>query len=290
MKYCDKSECQDGWVFDSVDQKMVKCPYCAEIRNMQLKTGVSTDEGTVSLSEQLGFRRIFTGLEVDGGQIFGEYTWKHLDTDVKQALIESIRAQTSSLAAGRKPSTSVLIYLGSKADIELTGYLYLALAYKGGLSVHPFINPYRLRKAKLNDEEYDKLINADVVLATFSPSIREDAYQIEDLVRTRSLEGKATFVLLSDGVGLNSLIQRFCSFEGYNLNQPLYMGIPNLTKGDDDEAKVRRVNKAITNGNKYLSTNTPEITLEEIAKNSNIPKMTVEEIYGSDSRKRMRKW
>lgn len=261
MKLCTSSMCSDGLVFDTTVSRMVECPLCAEIRQKKILEGVSTSEGAVvSLSEQLGFRRVFSRLAFDLKQVLGS-TYDELPKESQTDLHTSLENMVTALSAGRVPKTSCLVYLGSNADVELLGYLLLGSAYKAGLVAHPFVTPFRLQAIKRNPDEYADLMRSDVVVVTFSPSIREDGYLIEDLVRQRAYEGKATYIILSDGVGLNGLIARMCSDDGMSARQCLYFGIPNLVK--DEVARIRKVNKAIRNSNKALGIRTPEVELEE---------------------------
>ena len=267
MKRCTNEHCTDGKIFDVATFQFEDCPFCLEIKQKEIENGVYTEDGKVlGLSEILGFRRIFSRLVLEPSKLFGDYAYTHMDKSSVDPMVDSLNAILSSLSNGGSPKASILCYLGSKGDVEYLGYLLLAVAYKSNLSVHPLVTPFTLRGIKQKYEEYKELIDTEVVVATFTPSIKEDSYLIEDLIKERAYRGKATFVVLSDGIGLNSLIQRLCSFEGYSSHQPLYMGIPYNPKKDTDEKKLARINKAIKNGNSYLKTNTPLLELEDIQK------------------------
>lgn len=260
MKLCSSPLCSGGLVFDDKAKKMVTCPLCAELRQDAVLRGVSTEEAVVSLSEQLGFRRVFSRLVFDLKQVIGS-TFEDISAQSRKDLQTTIEGLVTSVSSGNIPKTSFLVYLGSQADVELLGYLILGSAYKAGLVAHPFVTPFRLQKIKRSLEDYENLLKSDVVVVTCSPSLREDGYLIEDLVRQRAYEGKATYVILSDGVGLNGLITRLCSDNGISARQCLYVGIPNLSA--DEVTRTKRVNSAIRNSNKVLGISIPEVELEE---------------------------
>ena len=262
MKLCTSSECADGLVFDSIEQKMVACPLCAELRESQVLQGVSTEDGTkLGLSEKLGLRRVFSRLSVDLTQVLGDLTSKSLDSEQCAALETAIQSLVGSLSLAKKPKTSVLFYLGVRADVELLAFWILGSAYKAGLSVHPFVTPYRLQGIKQKREDYENLMLSDIVVVAYSPSMREDGYLVEDFVRQRAFEGKSTYVILTDGSQINNVLQRLGSENGFSARQYLYIGVPK--KVSTEEEKVSRTNQVIRNSNKVLNLNMPEVSLEE---------------------------
>lgn len=249
-------------MFDYTVMKMVDCPLCSVIRSSQVVEGAVSDDGKqLGLSEKLGLRRVFSRLALDLEGILGSTVYGELDTDFRSALEKTTTDLLGSLSKGIRPRTSLLFYLGSKADIELLAFLILGSAYKAGLVTHEFVTAFRLRGIRDNREAYVNLVMSDVVVVAYSPSIREDAFLVEDLVRQRAYEGRATYVLLNDGTGVNSVIQKLCSDDGVSARQCLYVGIPQLDKSE--EGRVRRVNRAIRNANDLLGLRTPELVLEE---------------------------
>jgi hypothetical protein len=273
MKLCTSSECSDGLVFDTVQQKMVSCPLCAELREEHVLKGVSTEDGSkLGLSEKLGLRRVFSRLSVDLTQVLGSLTSTSLDKDQYDALESAIQSLVGSLSLSKKPKTSVLFYLGVRADVELLAFWILGSAYKAGLSVHPFVTPFRLQGIRQKREEYENLMLSDVVVIAYSPSIREDGYLVEDFVRQRAFEGKSTYVILTDGSQINNVLQRLGSENGYSNRQYLYIGVPRQVSTEED--KVRRTNKVISNSNAVLNLKMPEVSLEEleVAKGKNVQK------------------
>lgn len=260
MKLCSSPSCTNGYVFDQEVMKLVECPLCSELRAERLSQGIEDDGVVKSVSEVLGFRRIFSGLSLDLEDVLTTTVYNELDVEVRDAMREILQKVISSLSSSQYPETSMLFYLGSKADIELFSYYLLGSAYKAGMVTHPFVTPPRLRSIKQSLSQYDDLLKADVVVATYSPAIREDGYLMEDLLKQRAFEGKSTYLVLTDGAGINSLISRLCSEDGYSRRTCLYVGIPNLS-GSDEVARVKRVNRAIRNSNKLLKTKTPEVEL-----------------------------
>lgn len=273
MKLCTSTECSDGLVFDTKQQKMVSCPLCAELREAQVLKGVSLEDGSkLGLSEKLGLRRVFSRLNVDLSQVLGELVSSSLDTEQYTALETAIQSLVGSLSLAKKPKTSVLFYLGVRADVELLAFWILGSAYKAGLSVHPFVTPFRLQGIRQKREEYENLMLSDVVVIAYSPSIREDGYLVEDFVRQRAFEGKSTYVILTDGSQINNVLQRLGSENGYSNRQYLYIGVPRQVSTEED--KVRRTNKVISNSNAILNLKMPEVSLEEleVAKGKNVQK------------------
>lgn len=273
MKLCTSTECSDGLVFDTKQQKMVSCPLCAELREAQVLKGVSSEDGSkLGLSEKLGLRRVFSRLNVDLSQVLGELVSSSLDTEQYTALETVIQSLVGSLSLAKKPKTSVLFYLGVRADVELLAFWILGSAYKAGLSVHPFVTPFRLQGIRQKREEYENLMLSDVVVIAYSPSIREDGYLVEDFVRQRAFEGKSTYVILTDGSQINNVLQRLGSENGYSNRQYLYIGVPRQVSTEED--KVRRTNKVISNSNAILNLKMPEVSLEEleVAKGKNVQK------------------
>lgn len=273
MKLCTSTECSDGLVFDTEQQKMVSCPLCAELRESQVLKGVSSEDGSkLGLSEKLGLRRVFSRLNVDLSQVLGELVSSSLDTEQYTALETAIQSLVGSLSLAKKPKTSVLFYLGVRADVELLAFWILGSAYKAGLSVHPFVTPFRLQGIRQKREEYENLMLSDVVVIAYSPSIREDGYLVEDFVRQRAFEGKSTYVILTDGSQINNVLQRLGSENGYSNRQYLYIGVPRQVSTEED--KVRRTNKVISNSNAILNLKMPEVSLEEleVAKGKNVQK------------------
>lgn len=273
MKLCTSTECSDGLVFDTEQQKMVPCPLCAELREAQVLKGVSSEDGSkLGLSEKLGLRRVFSRLNVDLSQVLGELVSSSLDTEQYTALETVIQSLVGSLSLAKKPKTSVLFYLGVRADVELLAFWILGSAYKAGLSVHPFVTPFRLQGIRQKREEYENLMLSDVVVIAYSPSIREDGYLVEDIVRQRAFEGKSTYVILTDGSQINNVLQRLGSENGYSNRQYLYIGVPRQVSTEED--KVRRTNKVISNSNAILNLKMPEVSLEEleVAKGKNVQK------------------
>lgn len=273
MKLCTSTECSDGLVFDTKQQKMVSCPLCAELREAQVLKGVSSEDGSkLGLSEKLGLRRVFSRLNVDLSQVLGELVSSSLDTEQYTALETAIQSLVGSLSLAKKPKTSVLFYLGVRADVELLAFWILGSAYKAGLSVHPFVTPFRLQGIRQKREEYENLMLSDVVVIAYSPSIREDGYLVEDFVRQRAFEGKSTYVILTDGSQINNVLQRLGSEHGYSNRQYLYIGVPRQVSTEED--KVRRTNKVISNSNAILNLKMPEVSLEEleVAKGKNVQK------------------
>lgn len=273
MKLCTSTECSDGLVFDTKQQKMVSCPLCAELREAQVLKGVSSEDGSkLGLSEKLGLRRVFSRLNVDLSQVLGELVSSSLDTEQYTALETAIQSLVGSLSLAKKPKTSVLFYLGVRADVELLAFWILGSAYKAGLSVHPFVTPFRLQGIRQKREEYENLMLSDVVVIAYSPSIREDGYLVEDFVRQRAFEGKSTYVILTDGSQINNVLQRLGSENGYSNRQYLYIGVPRQVSTEED--KVRRTNKVISNSNTILNLKMPEVSLEEleVAKGKNVQK------------------
>ena len=273
MKLCTSTECSDGLVFDTKQQKMVSCPLCAELREAQVLKGVSSEDGSkLGLSEKLGLRRVFSRLNVDLSQVLGELVSSSLDTEQYTALETAIQSLVGSLSLAKKPKTSVLFYLGVRADVELLAFWILGSAYKAGLSVHPFVTPFRLQGIRQKREEYENLMLSDVVVIAYSPSIREDGYLVEDFVRQRAFEGKSTYVILTDGSQINNVLQRLGSENGYSNRQYLYIGVPRQVSTEED--KVRRTNKVISNSNAILNLKMPEVSLEEleVAKGKNVQK------------------
>lgn len=264
MKYCTHFDCVNGKIYDGSSSKFVDCPLCAEIRMKKVTEGaVNENDEVKSMSEILGFRRIFTKVGLSLGSNYTKVlgsVHSELEHDLSTGLENSLDSIIQSLSVGKPLKSSFLIYLGSTSDIELYGYLLLASAYKAGLTVHPFVTPYRLSLIRKGTEEYDSLVSSQVLVATFSPSIRDDAYLIEDLVRTRAYEGNSTILLLSDGVGINSVIQRLCSDEGFSQRQCLYIGIPKFT--NDEFRPIKKVNKVIRNSNNYLKMSMPELEVD----------------------------
>lgn len=273
MKLCTSSECADGLVFDTVQQKMVACPLCAELREEQVLKGVSTEDGSkLGLSEKLGLRRVFSRLSVDLTQVLGGLTSTSLDKEQYDALETAVQSLVGSLSLAKKPKTSVLFYLGARADVELLAFWILGSAYKAGLSVHPFVTPFRLQGIRQKREDYENLMLSDVVVIAYSPSIREDGYLVEDFVRQRAFEGKSTYVILTDGSQINNVLQRLGSESSYSNRQYLYIGVPRQVSTEED--KVRRTNKVIRNSNAVLNLKMPEVSLEEleVAKGKNVQK------------------
>lgn len=273
MKLCTSTECSDGLVFDTEQQKMVPCPLCAELREAQVLKGVSSEDGSkLGLSEKLGLRRVFSRLNVDLSQVLGELVSSSLDTEQYTALETAIQSLVGSLSLAKNPKTSVLFYLGVRADVELLAFWILGSAYKAGLSVHPFVTPFRLQGIRQKREEYENLMLSDVVVIAYSPSIREDGYLVEDFVRQRAFEGKSTYVILTDGSQINNVLQRLGSENGYSNRQYLYIGVPRQVSTEED--KVRRTNKVISNSNAILNLKMPEVSLEEleVAKGKNVQK------------------
>lgn len=273
MKLCTSTECSDGLVFDTKQQKMVSCPLCAELREAQVLKGVSSEDGSkLGLSEKLGLRRVFSRLNVDLSQVLGELVSSSLDTEQYTALETAIQSLVGSLSLAKKPKTSVLFYLGVRADVELLAFWILGSAYKAGLSVHPFVTPFRLQGVRQKREEYENLMLSDVVVIAYSPSIREDGYLVEDFVRQRAFEDKSTYVILTDGSQINNVLQRLGSENGYSNRQYLYIGVPRQVSTEED--KVRRTNKVISNSNAILNLKMPEVSLEEleVAKGKNVQK------------------
>lgn len=263
MKLCTSTECSDGLVFDTEQQKMVPCPLCAELREAQVLKGVSSEDGSkLGLSEKLGLRRVFSRLNVDLSQVLGELVSSSLDTEQYTALETAIQSLVGSLSLAKKPKTSVLFYLGVRADVELLAFWILGSAYKAGLSVHPFVTPFRLQGIRQKREEYENLMLSDVVVIAYSPSMREDGYLVEDFVRQRAFEGKSTYVILTDGSQINNVLQRLGSESGYSNRQYLYIGVPRQVSTEED--KVRRTNKVISNSNAVLNLKMPEVSLEEL--------------------------
>lgn len=263
MKLCKSTECTDGLVFDTSVNKMVPCPLCEELRTKQVIEGVQSKEGaTQGLSEKLGLRRVFSRLFVDLKLVLGDLTTESLEQDQYDSIEESIGALVGSLSVGKKPKTSVLFYLGVRADVELLAFWLLGSAYKAGLSVHPFITPYRLQGIRQKREDYENLMLSDVVVVAYSPSMREDGYLVEDFVRQRAFEGKSTYVILTDGSQINNVLQRLGSEDSYSPRQYLYIGIPR--QNTTDEERVARTNRVIRNSNKVLGLNMAEVTLEEV--------------------------
>lgn len=273
MKLCTSTECSEGLVFDTKQQKMVSCPLCAELREAQVLKGVSSEDGSkLGLSEKLGLRRVFSRLNVDLSQVLGELVSSSLDTEQYTALETAIQSLVGSLSLAKKPKTSVLFYLGVRADVELLAFWILGSAYKAGLSVHPFVTPFRLQGIRQKREEYENLMLSDVVVIAYSPSIREDGYLVEDFVRQRAFEGKSTYVILTDGSQINNVLQRLGSENGYSNRQYLYIGVPRQVSTEED--KVRRTNNVISNSNAILNLKMPEVSLEEleVAKGKNVQK------------------
>lgn len=263
MKLCTSTECSDGLVFDTEQQKMVPCPLCAELREAQVLKGVSSEDGSkLGLSEKLGLRRVFSRLNVDLSQVLGELVSSSLDTEQYTALETAIQSLVGSLSLAKKPKTSVLFYLGVRADVELLAFWILGSAYKAGLSVHPFVTPFRLQGIKQRRDDYENLMLSDVVVIAYSPSMREDGYLVEDFVRQRAFEGKSTYVILTDGSQINNVLQRLGSESGYSNRQYLYIGVPRQVSTEED--KVRRTNKVISNSNAVLNLKMPEVSLEEL--------------------------
>lgn len=264
MKLCKSTECSDGLVFDTVVNKLVPCPLCEELRTKQVVEGVQAQEGTTQgLSEKLGLRRVFSRLFVDLRQVLGDLTAESLDTEQFNSIEDSIGALVGSLSVGKKPKTSVLFYLGVRADIEMLAFWLLGSAYKSGLSVHPFITPFRLQGIKQKREDYENLMLSEVVVVAYSPSMREDGYLVEDFVRQRAFEGKSTYVILTDGSQINNVLQRLGSEDSYSPRQYLYIGIPR--QNSTDEERVARTNRVIRNSNKVLGLNMSEVELEDVA-------------------------
>ena len=87
-----------------------------------------------------------------------------LDKDQYDALESAIQSLVGSLSLAKKPKTSVLFYLGVRADVELLAFWILGSAYKAGLSVHPFVTPFRLQGIRQKREEYENLMLSDVVV------------------------------------------------------------------------------------------------------------------------------
>lgn len=273
MKLCTSTECSDGLVFDTKQQKMVSCPLCAELREAQVLKGVSSEDGSkLGLSEKLGLRRVFSRLNVDLSQVLGELVSSSLDTEQYTALETAIQSLVGSLSLAKKPKTSVLFYLGVRADVELLAFWILGSAYKAGLSVHPFVTPFRLQGIRQKREEYENLMLSDVVVIAYSPSIREDGYLVEDFVRQRAFEGKSTYVILTDGSQINNVLQRLGSESSYSNRQYLYIGVPRQVSTEED--KVCRTNKVIRNSNAVLNLKMPEVSLEEleVANGKNVQK------------------
>lgn len=263
MKLCKSTECTDGLVFDTSVNKMVPCPLCEELRTKQVIEGVQSKEGaTQGLSEKLGLRRVFSRLFVDLKLVLGNLTSESLEQDQYDSIEESIGALVGSLSVGKRPKTSVLFYLGVRADVELLVFWLLGSAYKAGLSVHPFITPFRLQGIRQKREDYENLMLSDVVVVAYSPSMREDGYLVEDFVRQRAFEGKSTYVILTDGSQINNVLQRLGSEDSYSPRQYLYIGIPR--QNTTDEERVARTNRVIRNSNKVLGLNMAEVTLEEV--------------------------
>lgn len=263
MKLCKSPECSDGLVFDTVVNKLVPCPLCEELRTKQVIEGVQSKEGAIQgLSEKLGLRRVFSRLFVDLKLVLGNLTSESLEQDQYDSIEESIGALVGSLSVGKKPKTSVLFYLGVRADVELLAFWLLGSAYKAGLSVHPFITPFRLQGIRQKREDYENLMLSDVVVVAYSPSMREDGYLVEDFVRQRAFEGKSTYVILTDGSQINNVLQRLGSEDSYSPRQYLYIGIPR--QNTTDEERVARTNRVIRNSNKVLGLNMAEVTLEEV--------------------------
>ena len=263
MKLCKSTECTDGLVFDTSVNKMVPCPLCEELRTKQVIEGVQSKEGaTQGLSEKLGLRRVFSRLFVDLKLVLGDLTTETLDQEQYNSIEDSIGALVGSLSVGKKPKTSVLFYLGVRADVELLAFWLLGSAYKAGLSTHPFITPFRLQGIRQKREYYENLMLSDVVVVAYSPSMREDGYLVEDFVRQRAFEGKSTYVILTDGSQINNVLQRLGSEDSYSPRQYLYIGIPR--QNTTDEERVVRTNRLIRNSNKVLGLNMAEVTIEDV--------------------------
>lgn len=264
MKLCHSSECTGGFVFDSSQMKLVDCPLCAEIRATQVVEGAQAEDGRqLGLSEKLGIRRIFSRLKVDLKLVLGDLAVSTLDPEIYKKIEDSLISMVSSLSQGVIPRTSLLFYLGVRSDVELLAFWLLGSAYKSGLVTHSFLTPYRLQGIRQKREDYENLMLSDVVVIAYSPSIREDGYLVEDLVRQRAYEGKATFVILTDGSQINNVLQRLGSEDSYSARQYLYVGVPRVISSDEE--KIKRTNKVIRNSNRMLNLSTPEVELEEEA-------------------------
>lgn len=288
-KYCNHPDCTDGMMFDRSTRSLVQCPLCLDILQKNVSDGVvEEDTGkTVSFSETLGLKRLFTniGLSLDRNfdKVLGSSV-KDYDDSVLSGLRVALERVVTTLSTGRALNSSLLVYLGSGSDIELFSYLCLGSAKKAGLAVCPFLTPYRYRSYQSGSDEANLVMLADVLVLTYSPSIREDAMMMEDLVRSRGYEGRSTIVVLSDGVGLNSVIQRLCTDSRVSKSSCLYMGIPKVV--GDESRHIKRVNRIIRYSNKCLKTSTPELPLEDksagdVASGKGLPIFSsLNDIYG----------
>lgn len=289
MKLCSNSKCSNGYVFDEIENKFKPCPWCADEKEKHIVEGVEDNGKRVSLAETLGFKRRFLSIELDPISLFGRYTFNQLDKGVLTSLIENLQSVVSTVSKGRVPETSMLYYLGSKADFEMLAFTILAGAYKGGLTVGNLMTPMKIKELRGKVSEYSEYTSYDMVVVVFSPNIFDDLALVEDFLRDRAINGKPTVLLVTTGVGINGAIQRLCSYEGYRLDTCLYVGIPNMLRDDTDEKKVNRINKVISNSNTILNVKTPEITVEDVTKvenkkeveRDNIPKATAADIWGS---------
>lgn len=279
-KYCNHPDCSDGKIFDRSTRGIVQCPLCLDILQRNVSEGVvEGDTGkTVSFSETLGLKRLFTniGLSLDRNfeRVLGSSV-RDYDEGVLSGLRDALERVVTTLSTGRALKSSLLVYLGSGSDIELFSYLCLGSAKKAGLAVCPFLTPYRYRSYQSGSEEAELVMLADVLVLTYSPSIREDALMMEDIVRSRGYEGRSTIVVLSDGIGLNSVIQRLCTDSRVSKSSCLYLGIPKVV--GDESRHIMKVNRIIRYSNKKLGTSTPELPLEDTSSGggSKLP------IYGS---------
>lgn len=289
MKLCKNNKCSNGYVFDESVNKLVPCPWCAEEKEKHLVEGVDDGGKKLSLAEVLGFKRRFLSVELDPIALFGRYTYNQLDKEVLSALMDNLQSVISTVSRGRVPETSMLYYLGSKADFEMLGFTILAGAYKGGLMVGGVLTPMKIKELRGKVSEYSEYSRYDLVVVVFSPNILDDIALIEDFIRDRALNGKPTICLVTAGFGINGAIQRLCSYEGYRLDTCLYVGIPSMSKDDTDEKKVNRINKVISNSNTILNVKTPEITVDDLSKSDSkkdvekevIPKVSSADIWGN---------
>jgi hypothetical protein len=289
MKLCKNSKCNNGYVFDEIESCLVPCPWCLEEKEKHLIEGVNDNGLKVSLAEKLGFKRRFLSVELEPIKLFGRYTFNQLDKDVLKPMVDNIQSVISTVSKGRVPVTSMLYYLGAKADFEMLGFTLLAGAYKGGLTVGSLMTPMRIRELRGKVSEYSEYTRYDFVVLVFSPNILDDLAIVEDFLRDRALNGKPTVCIVTSGYGINGAIQRLCSYEEYRLDTCLYVGIPSMVREDTDEKKVSRINKAIENSNAILNVKTPTITVDDLSKTDvkrvvekeSVPKVTIDDIWGS---------
>lgn len=234
------NKCVDGYYFDPYNHKRVLCQYCAEKRKKDVR------EEPENIVELLNLPKTYTGYGIfDRDSVIRPSQRKQMSDTSVDRLLNKMQELVEDIAVGVVPDKSILLNAGRNPVYNSFVCAYLVKGYMAGVAVYRYITAYDIYCYRRNNrdtdrDEYEKILNADVLLVYLDAGLTyEELNTVAGVVQLRARFGKPTIMVTAHW---SRILDRICSEDGDLELAELY-SVEYLKNTDDSVLSVGTNNK-----------------------------------------------